>query len=225
MNRDHQAFTFIRHYRAPLPLAAGQERMGNQGAWYGEYDGNFPVREFVVRQDDHALVAPFDLPFREPDYPREPPALAGVAPISLQEFEALWEQVAQPRLQALAVARPDPALDASIRYFRSPFPAEFKASEATSEIYTEYAASVARRSFEVFADHTHVAPYDVGTPEVDIDVVLLAAHEGRLAEGDVIDPRLRPEEIHHAVFEAAWEEWALPRIRELVESSSSTPDG
>ncbi len=170
MKRVHD--TFIRYYRAPWPLAAGR-----MGTWYGEYDGIFTVREFVVSPDDHAAVAPFDVPFREPGHPTEPPALAGIAPTSLQEFEALWEQFAQPRLHALAVAPPAVADDTSIRYFRSPFPAEFKVSEATSDIYTEYAVGVARRSFEVFTDRTLVAPYDVGIPEVDSDAMLRAAHE------------------------------------------------
>jgi hypothetical protein len=195
------------------------------GSWYGEYDGIFPVREFVIRPGNRIAVAPFDMPFRGPDHPTEPPALAGSAPISLQEFEALWEQFAQPRLHALAVTRSAPAGEASIRYFREPFPAEFKRNEAASDIYTEYAAGVARRSFEVFAEHALVAPYDVVTPEGDVDDVLLAAHEGRLAEGELIDPRLRPEEIHQAVFEALWEQWALPRLRALAELSSNKPDG
>jgi hypothetical protein len=223
VNRDH--VTFIRHYRAPVPLAAGQERLGT---WYGEYDGTFTVREFVIRPDNSAAVAPFDLPFREPGHPTEPPDIEGIALISLQAFEAQWEQVAQPRLHALADAHPaqaGQAGDESIRYFHSPFPADFKLAEGSSDIYCEYAAGVARRSFEVFADHTLVAPYDVGTPEVDIGDMLLAAHEGRLAEGELIDPRLRPEEVSHAMFEALWEQWALPRLRELAALPSSTRDG
>ncbi|HEX6540953.1 MAG TPA: hypothetical protein VF040_04300 [Ktedonobacterales bacterium] len=218
MNRSQKPFPFSRCYRAPLPLTDGQV-----GTWYGEYDGIFPVREFVIRLGNRAAVAPFEMPFRGPDHPTEPPALASIAPVSLQEFEALWEQFAQPRLHALAVTRSAPVSDASIRYFRSPFPAEFKAPEATSDIYTEYAAGVARRSFEVFTDHTLVAPYDVGIPEVDVDDVLLAAREGRLAEGELIDPRLRPEEMSHAVFEALWEEQALPRLRVLADNAASTP--
>jgi hypothetical protein len=220
VNRDHTAFT--RHYRAPLPLATGQERTEHALTWYGEYDGIFTVREFVVRPDDHALVAPFDMPFRGLGHPTEPPALAGIAPLSMQEFEALWEQVAQPRLHALAVAQSTVAADASIRYFRSPFPAGFKIAEATSDIYTEYAASVARRSFEVFTSHTLVAPYDVGIPELDSDEMLRAAHEALAPDGAPIDPRLRPEEIRHAVFEAHWEQQALLRLRELADLSSST---
>jgi hypothetical protein len=223
VNRDHKAF--IRHYRAPLSLATGQERMENMGSWYGEYDGIFTVREFVVRQDEHALVAPFDMPFREPGHPTEPPALAGIAPISLQTFETLWEQCAQPRLQALTRVRPAPVADTSVRYFRSPFPNEYKVSEATSDIYTEYAAGVARRSFEVFADHTLVAPYDVGIPEVDSDEMLQAAHGGLAPDGALIDARLRPKEIRHDMFETLWEQRALPRLHELAELSSSTRDG
>jgi hypothetical protein len=55
--------------------------------------------------------------------------------------------------------------------------------------------------------------------------VLLAAREGRLADGELIDPQLRPGEVSHAEIEAAWEQWALPRLRDLVESSSNTRDG
>lgn len=198
------------------------------GKWYGEYDGIFPVREFVIRPGNRIAVAPLEMPFRGPDHPTQPPALASIAPVSLQAFESQWEQFAQPRLHALAVARPAAAVDASIRYFHSPFPAAFKAAfkrdETSSDIYTEYAAGAARRSFEVFADHTLVAPYDVGTPEVASDDVLLAALEGRLAEGELIDPRLRPEEVSHAVFEALWEQRALPRLRVLAALSPSTRD-
>ena len=217
MNRSHDPV--IRCYRAPLLLTDGQV-----GTWYGEYSGIFPVREFVIRPDNRAAVAPFEVPFRGPDHPTEPPALASIAQVSLQAFESLWEQFAQVRLHELAVALPAVAVDASIRYFHSPFPAEFKIDEATSDIYIEYAAGVARRSFEVFADHTLVAPYDVGTPEVDIDDMLLAAHEGRLAAGELIDPRLRPEEVSHAGFEALWEHWALQRLRVLAALSASTRD-
>jgi hypothetical protein len=215
VNRSHSSS--IRHYRAPVPLAAAQDRLGNMGTWYGEYDGILTVREFVIRPDSSAAVAPFDVPFRGPGHPTEPPALPGIAPISLQEFEALWEQIVQPRLHELAGARPARAGDGSIRYFRSPFPAEFKAAEATSDIYIEYAAGMARRSFEVFADRTLVAPYDVGTPEVDSDEMLRAVREALDPDGAPIDPRLRPEEIRHTVFEELWEQRALPRLRELAE--------
>lgn len=225
MNQNH--YPFIRYYRAPVLLAAGRGRMEKMGTWYGEYDGIFTVREFVVRSDAHVAddrvaVAPFDMPFREPGHPMEPPTLTDIVPISLQEFESLWEQFVQPRLHALAVARPALANDGSIRYFRSPSPAEFNPPEAASDIYTEYAAGVARRSFEVFADYTLVASYDVVIPEVSIDDMLLAAHEGRLAEGDLIDLRLRPQEVSHAVFEALWEQWAIPRFRVLAELPPST---
>jgi hypothetical protein len=215
MNQGH--YPSIRCYRAPLPLTDGQ-----MGTWYGEYDGIFPVREFVIGPGNRTAVAPFAMPFRGPDYPTEPPALARIVPISLQAFEPLWEQFAQVRLHELASAHPAVAVDVSIRYVHAPFPAEVKRDEAASDIYTEYAAGVARRSFEVFADHTLVAPYDVGTPEVDIDDVLLAAHEGRLAQGELIDPRLRPEEVSHAVFEMLWEQQAIPRLRVLSALSPTT---
>jgi hypothetical protein len=184
--------------------------------------GIYSVREFVLGPGGRAAVAPFERPFRGLGHPTEPPDLAGIATVSLQEFESQWEQCAQPRLHALATARPAAAVDASIHYFRAPFPADFKVNEAGSDIYTEYAGGVARRSFEVFADHTLVAPYDMGIPEPGIDDVLLAAREGRLAEGALIDPQLRPEEVSHSVFEALWEHWALPRLHVLAALSPST---
>ena len=217
MNQGHDLF--IRCYHAPLPLADGQ-----LGTWYGEHNGTFSVREFVIGPDHRAAVAPFELPFRGPGHPTEPPELANIASVSLQVFESQWEQFAQPRLHELALARPAVAVDASIRYFHSPFPAEFKADEAASAIYSEYAAGVARRSFEVFADRALVAPYDVAIPEVDSDEMLLAAREARTRDGVPIDPRLRPEEISHAVFEAQWEQQALPRLRMLAALSPSTRD-
>jgi hypothetical protein len=211
----------IRCYHAPLPLADGQGRIGS---WYGEYNGIFPVREFVIGPDHRTMVAPLELPFRGPDHPTEPPARANIASVSLRLFESRWEQFAQPRLHEFARARSAVAVDASIRYFRSPFPAECKADEAASDIYTEYAAGVARRSFEVFADCALVAPYDVAIPEVDSDEMLLAAREARTRDGVPIDPRLRPEEIRHVVFEAQWEQQALPRLRVLAALSPSTRD-
>jgi hypothetical protein len=211
---------FIRHYRAPLLLAIGRER-GRMGTWYGEYDGIFTVREFVICPDDRPAVAPFDMPFRGPDHPTEPPDLAGIAPISLQEFEALWEQFAQPRLHVFAFARPLRANDESIRYFRQPFLAEFKIAEGTSDIYTEFAAGVPRRSFEVFAERALVAPYDTGIPDVDTDEMLESVQQGLDAEGEPMDPRLHPEEIRHTLFEALWEQHALPRLRAIARSSGT----
>lgn len=216
MSRNHESF--IRHYRAPLPLGENQ-----MGTWFGEDDGIFSVREFVVRPGNHVVVAPFDIPFRDPGHPTEPPPLAGIELISLSAFQWMWEQVAQPHLNELARARPALTRDVSIHYFRQPFPAEFKAAEAASDIYTEYAAGVARRSFEVFADYTLVAPFDVGIPDVDVAVVLQAMHEGLDLDGEPLDPRLRPEEISHAVFEAQWEQHALPRLRSLAARTPPAP--
>lgn len=209
---------FIRHYCAPLLLATGR---GPMGTWYSEYDGIFTVREFVIYPDDRLAVAPFDMPFRGPDHPTEPPDLAGIAPISLQKFEALWEQFAQPRLHALAVAHPLLANDESIRYFRQPFPAELKIAEGTSDIYTEFAAGVPRRSFEVFAGRALVAPYDTRLPDVDTDGMLESVQQGLDAEGEPMDPRLRPEEIRHTMFEALWEQNALPRLQAIAQSSGT----
>ena len=72
----------------------------------------------------------------------------------------------------------------------------------------------------MFADHSLVAPYDLGIPEVDIHEMLAAVHEASARDGVPIEPRLRPEEISHAAFEDLWEQWALPRLRELAEVSS-----
>lgn len=210
---------YIRRYRAPLPLTA---EWGPTGTWYGEYDGIFTVREFIIRPDGSAAVAPFDAPFREAGHPTEPPIVQGVTPISLQEFEALWERFAQPQLHELAADHLTAAGDADIRYFRSPFPAEFKVNEAASDIYTEYAAGVARRSFEVFADHhTLVAPYDMGAGEISGDEMLRLAREGQLtADGEPIEPPLRPEEISRAAFEMLWERHAIPRLHDLAKSAA-----
>lgn len=99
---------------------------------------------------------------------------------------------------------------------RSPFPAELKRDEPSSAIYDEFADGVARRSFEVFPDHTEVGPYDCGIPEVDAGFVLRAAREGVDPDGVPFDPRLRPVVISHAKFEAMWEQYALPRLRVLA---------
>ncbi len=208
---------FIRHYCAPTMMADGQ-----QGTWYAEYDGIWTVREFVVCLDHRTAVAPFDLALRGPGHPTELPALAGIAPISLRAFESVWEQFAQARLHELALAHAEGGVDAGSWYFHVPFPAELKTDEAASDIYTEYAAGVARRSFEVFADHTLVAPYDVGVPEGDIDEMFHAVREGVGPDEEPIDPRLRPQEISHAIFETSWEQWALPRLRVLAALPSST---
>lgn len=197
---------------------------GQLGTWYGECDGIYTVREFVVYSDNRLAVAPFDVPFRGPGHPTAPPALAGIAPISLHMFESLWEQFAQPRLHEISVARSAADTVASTKYFRTPFPAAFKLAEGASDIYAEYAAGVARRSFEVFAGRTLVAPFDVGIPEYDAAEMLRAAREALAPDGESIDPLLRHREISHAVFEALWEQHALPRLRALTELSFGTPD-
>ncbi len=216
---------FIRHYRAPTRLTDGQP-----GTWYAEYDGIWTVREFVVCPDHRTAVAPFELTLRGPSHATEPPALAGISVVAWRDFESLWEQFAQARLHELAVVHPDRVekvedAETAICYFRMPFPAVLKRDEATSAIYTEYAQGVARRSFEVFADHTLVAPYEVGIPEDGTDEMLRAAYEGVAPDGAPIDPRLRPEEISHAAFETVWEQHALARLRALAESLSSTQNG
>lgn len=206
--------SFIRHYHAPLPLADG-----GIGTWYGEHDGIYTVREFIIRADNRTMVAPFDLAFCMPGHPTEPPALLGIAAISLRDFEALWEQYSQPRLNELAVAPPAQTADGNARYFHQPFPDDFKVAEAASDIYAEFAADVARRSFEVFADRTQVAPFDALIPDVSTAEMLRAAYEAVDLDGETIDPLLRPEEIGHAAFETQWEQHALPRLRMLAELS------
>jgi hypothetical protein len=98
-------------------------------------------------------------------------------------------------------------------------------AEAASDIYYKYTAGVARRSFEVYADHTLVAPYDIGIPEGDTDEMLRAVYEGFAPDGAPIDPRLRPAEIGHAAFEEVWEHLAILRLRELAEVFFSTQGG
>ncbi len=116
----------------------------------------------------------------------------------------------------LAVASMNPVDDPSIRYFHSPFPAEFKIAEAASDIYTEFAGGVARRSFEVFSARTLVAPYDGGIPVMGTDEMVRATNEELGLSGASIEHGLRPMEIRHAQFEELWEEHALPRLRELA---------
>ncbi len=70
MNWGH--YKYIRHYLAPLLVSGSREQIGT---WYGEYDGVFTAREFVIRSDNRAAVSPFDLPFREPGHPTEAPTI------------------------------------------------------------------------------------------------------------------------------------------------------
>jgi hypothetical protein len=193
--------------------------------WYAEYDGIWTVREFVVGPAHRVAVGPFELTMREAGHLTEPPALEGIVAITLRAFEAQWEQDAQPRLHALATLSLPAETHAGILYCRQPFPAVFKRNEAASDIYTEYAAGIGRRSFEVFADRTLVAPYDAVIPVGDTDELLRAIHEGVGPDGEPIEPRLRPEEITHAVFEVHWERYALARLRELSLWSSDGQDG
>ena len=203
--------TFIRYYRAPATLIGGQP-----GIWYGEYDGIFAVRECIVCPGSRTDVAPFDVKFHEASHPTGPPVITGIERISWHTFESLWAEYSQARLDELALEHGDTVVRADIGYFRMPFPVELKIGEAASDIYVEYAQGAGRRSFEVFADHTLVAPYDIRIPEGDTEEMLRVAREGVDADGDIIDPLLRPVRISHADFEARWEQHALPRLQLLA---------
>jgi hypothetical protein len=143
-------------------------------------------------------------------------------PISFGAFEALWEDLAQVRLREAAATQASSAREDDAYYFRGPFPAELKTREGASDIYYEYAGGVARRCFEVFADHTLAAPFDIVIPENGTDDMLGAARLGVDEDGEQIDPRLRPQEVGHGVIERLWEQQALPRLRVLAELPPST---
>src|SRR5260370_34997675 len=57
----------FRWYRAPYELPNA-----GAGTWYGEYQGIFPTRLFVVADAGAVAVAPFDLPFGHDKDPRTP---------------------------------------------------------------------------------------------------------------------------------------------------------
>lgn len=174
------------------------------------------MREFVLCA--HGVeVAPVDFAFRGSGHPTQPPDLPGVALLPLSEFEALWERWVQPRLGEVAALGGWASRERGTCYFRTPFPSELKEGEASSTIYAEYAGGFCRRTFEVFPHDTCVSPYDCGIAENGTEDMLRYAWEGVDADGDQIDPRLRPEEIEHVDFETQWEHHALPRLRRLAQ--------
>lgn len=201
------------------PLAAPD---GSYGVWYGEYCGIFSAREFIIWTDGRVEVAPFDFPFRqETRNPVHPPDLPGVTPVAYSVFEALWERTAQPRLHVLAQAHTEPLPDeAHIHYFHSPFPAEFKFNEGSSDIYAEFAGGVARREVEVWENEAVVSPYECGLADMGAEVYLNAARGGVDELGEPVDLKLRPREISHLEFEAQGEAHGLPRLRALAAQSS-----
>ncbi len=202
---------FSDYFRAPRVLDDGRV-----GTWYAEYMGILTLREFVEQPDGTALAAPFDMPFAALRDDEEPPDVPDVSRISLYEFENVWERSAQLRLHQLADLESHAMVSGTVFYIRSPFPAELKVNEGASDIYTEYVAGWAHRSFEVWADCVLVAPVNGGVPEVSGYDELRAAYQGIDVDGSPIPPPLRPEEISHRVFEALWEVHALPRLRTIA---------
>ncbi len=203
-------YSFIPAKPNTFPLGVTTER------WYGEYSQYFACRLFAVC-NEHVAVAPYDIAFTEANGLNEPPAGINLQLISFHEFEALWEQVAQPRLHALATQHVKALPSAQILYVNSPFPASFKCNEPSSNLYTEWASGVARRHFEVLPDYTAVATHDpeASWPE-HFEIVARAVESGIDDEGRPIDPLLRPIAISHAAFENVWETYAIKRLRELA---------
>lgn len=207
----------ILHCKAP------RQESGHLGTWYAEYDGIFTVREFLLTGTNTVLVAPYDCSIHDRKDPWHLPDIPGLVRIPLAEFEELWEQQAQAHLNELAASTRSETFE-PLHYFLSPFPAVFKScGEGSSRLYSEYVSDISRRHFEVRDDDAAaVAPFDIGTPEVDGTVVLRAAREGADEVGEPIDPRLRPVEISHAEFEELWERSALPRLRMLASTDGES---
>lgn len=175
----------------------------------------FACRLFAI-QAKHIIVAPYDMAFIEARGMTEPPIGDDIQEISFQEFEALWDDLAQPRLHMFANVKSTPPADAQVLYVKSPFPDSFKSrGEPTSDIYTEWANRVARRHFEVFPNYTVIASHDpdLGWPE-HFEIMTRAIELG-MVDDTLIDPRLRPVSISHADFETLWEQHALKRLRSL----------
>jgi hypothetical protein len=224
----------VRYYRAPWHHAGGS----HDGIAYFDYDGRIARRQFVVVNDREqtTLVAPYDLEYTVLDpYPGGLP-LPGAVEIALAEFEPAWVTHAQPRMRLLGSSGTPPPRDA-IRYIRttlSPGLSWTPRREPGVE-YLEAVDGKVRRMFGVFKGRVLVVPFDHAFPMIAGNTpegqAMLVAQE--IAED--LSYGLKPEpwaarmkaavkaEAHrehaitHAEFEAAWEQYALPRFSELAQ--------
>lgn len=180
---------------------ARQITLAQAQLWYAEYSGRAACRQFSVGANN-TQVAPYDVPFIGRNDPAGFPAVEGATEVGLQEFESAWERFAQPRLHGLSIGEMVSVPTAVLQYRRIALTEEFS-EFGPGYWYAEFADDITRRQFDVYADQTRVAPYDMGLSELGPD-------EGGEAPGIVNEP------ITHATFEAAWMEFALPRLRQLA---------
>jgi hypothetical protein len=224
----------VRYYRAPW-LNPVTKR---EAVWYGEFDGRLACRQFAS-EGSEVLVAPHDVEYLVIDRYLGGVPLPEAAEIALGEFEPAWVAFAQPREHALA-ALGGGASRAGIHYSRVTLGPEYSGVPDRSPgiEYQEAVDGQMRRMFGIFGTQVLVAPFDRSFPLVagntpEGHAILIAQEiEHSLAYGVTLSPEEAEKEIFpdgnmeiegyleeavtHAEFEAAWEQYALPRFAELA---------
>lgn len=87
------------------------------------------------------------------------------------------------------------------RYFKAPLSGE-DSEHGAGTWYVEFMDGAAQRQFEVYADRTKVAPFDIKFAD-QYDSVVCDEHY---------------EEISAEAFESAWKRFALARLRQIGRS-------
>lgn len=198
-----------------IPVRCTRGELDDGATLYSEFDGLIACRQFRIR-DGQTLVAPHSMAFLDALHGADTLRSRPSEVIGLATFQEMWDHCAQLELNRLADQHTDPNGDASIWYILTPFPAEFKSQgEAGSLIYTEFAGGTGRRDFEVWPNHTEVAPYETVAAS-DLGPMVAAVELGIDDSGMPIPETMRPKRISHAEFEAKWAMYAIPRLREIA---------